>query len=145
MKGDPRGSGRRAAATPTRPHAERSVAEPKKKKEIAITALEIAEAARRSVEDKKGNDISLLDIRGLSEVADFYLLASGSSPPHLKAMFDEIQHALKGQGLYCYRRSGNPESGWLVLDYVDVVIHMFLPEVRRYYAIEDLWPTAPRR
>jgi ribosome-associated protein len=116
-----------------------------KDKEKAATALEIAEAAWLSLEDKKGSDIALLDVRGLSEVTDFCLLVSGTSPPHLKAMFEEIQHSLKAQGLHCYRRSGNPESGWLILDYVDVVIHMFLPEVRRYYAIEDLWPTAPRR
>lgn len=83
-------------------------------------------------------------MRGISGVTDFYLVASGSSPPHLKAMGEEIRHALKKKGVLCYRRSGNPEGGWLALDFIDVVIHIFSQESRRYYAIEDLWPEAPR-
>ncbi len=91
------------------------------------------------IEDKKGENIVLLDVRRLSEVTDYYLLVSGTSGPHLRAIFSEIQHVLKGAGVHCYRRAGSPESGWLVLDYIDVIIHIFLPELRQYYAIEELW------
>lgn len=59
-------------------------------------------------------------------------------------MFDEVMFILKGEGVQCYRRSGDPDSGWMVLDYVDVIIHIFLAEKRGYYAIEDLWGKAPR-
>jgi len=59
-------------------------------------------------------------------------------------MFDDVQRVLKQDRVYCYRRSGDAESGWMVLDYIDVVIHMFSVENRDYYAIEDLWREAPR-
>lgn len=69
---------------------------------------------------------------------------SGSSAPHLKALGDAVQYSLKKEGVVCFRRSGNPESGWLVEDYFDVVIHIFSREARTYYAIEALWAEAPR-
>jgi ribosome-associated protein len=59
-------------------------------------------------------------------------------------MFNDVQHTLKQEGAYCYRRSGSPESGWMVLDYVDVVMHIFSGEMRTYYAIEELLEGAPR-
>ena len=59
-------------------------------------------------------------------------------------MFNDMQHELKQAGSYCYRRSGSPESGWMVLDYVDVVIHIFSAEMREYYALETLLAEAPR-
>lgn len=71
------------------------------------------------------------------------VIATGSSAPHLKALFSEVQHFLKQQGSPCYRRSGAPECGWMVVDFVDVVVHVFSPTARDYYAIEDLWPNAP--
>jgi ribosome-associated protein len=71
------------------------------------------------------------------------LVVSGTSPPHLKAMFEAVQHELKVRGAWCYRKAGAPESGWMVLDYVDVVIHIFSPAARRYYAVEELWARAP--
>lgn len=79
----------------------------------------------------------------LSSVTDYYLIASGSSPPHLKAMFGEIQRELKKENVYCYRKSGDPECGWMVIDYIDVVIHIFSAEARQYYAIEELWVQSP--
>jgi ribosome-associated protein len=59
-------------------------------------------------------------------------------------MFNDLQHTLKQEGVFAFRKSGTPESGWMVLDYIDVVIHIFLSEIRDYYALEDLWPEAPR-
>ena len=83
-------------------------------------------------------------MRGLSAITDYYLLVSGSSPPHLKAMYQEVQKVLKDAGTPVYRRSGQPEGGWMVLDFVDVIIHIFLEEVREYYAIEELWAASKR-
>lgn len=77
-------------------------------------------------------------------VTDYYLVASGSSAPHLKALVNEVLQELKHMGVPCYRKSGVPEAGWLVLDYLDVIIHVFLPETRRYYAVEELWAQSPR-
>lgn len=108
-----------------------------------IEALDLAKKARAALVEKKGEAISLLDVRGLSGVTDYYIVASGSSPPHLKAMLNEVQHVLKNDGVHCYRKSGNPECGWLVIDYIDVVIHIFSSEARQYYTIEKLWAQTP--
>ena len=108
------------------------------------TGLGIAEAAARALEEKKGQQISLLDVTDLSSVTDYYLIVSGSSPPHLKALFGSVQAALKKQGVRCYRKAGSPECGWLVIDYIDVIIHIFSARAREYYAIETLWAEAPR-
>ena len=74
---------------------------------------------------------------------DYALVITGTSPPHLKALFDEIQVKLKQEDVQAYRKTGDPTSGWMVLDYVDVVIHIFATEAREYYAIEKLWEAAP--
>lgn len=80
----------------------------------------------------------------ISSVTDTYMIVTGLSTPHLKALYDEVQHALKKDGVHCYRKTGDAMCGWLVLDYVDLVIHIFSKEAREYYAIEELWETAPR-
>lgn len=93
--------------------------------------------------DRKGERIELVDVRGKSTVTDYYLVVSGSTPPHLNALAVEVQRKLKEEGVHCYRRSGSPDDGWMVLDYVDVVIHIFLADLRDYYALEDLWSDTP--
>lgn len=75
-------------------------------------------------------------------MADFFVLGTGKSPPQLKAMSDEVEKSLKESGQKVYRRAGVPEGGWIVLDYVDVVVHVFSSEARSYYAIEELWQTS---
>ncbi len=71
------------------------------------------------------------------------VIVSGLSSPHLKALYNDLQVELKKLGSTCYRRAGDPEGGWMVLDYVDVVIHIFLPESREFYALEELWTARP--
>lgn len=112
------------------------------KGEPDIKALELAQVATQTILDKKGQDIVLLDVREISAVTDYYLIVSGTSTPHLKAMYDSVQHDLKQRGVYAYRKSGVAEGGWMALDYVDVIIHIFAEEARRYYAIESLWSEA---
>lgn len=107
--------------------------------------MHIARCARTAAEDKKAFDLVELDVRELSSVTDRVLIASGSSPPHLKALQQEICLRLKREGHPVHRVSGVPESGWVVLDFVSVVVHLFLSDVRRYYALEDLWSDAPAR
>jgi ribosome-associated protein len=96
------------------------------------------------MEDKKASDIRLFDVRGASGVTDFLLVATGNSPPHLKALAEETRRRLKGAGIHAYGTAGVPESGWMALDFVDVIIHIFLPGPRAYYAIEDLWESVPQ-
>ena len=107
--------------------------------------LELAERAASILSEKKAEGVLLIEASGFSTLTDYVLLATGNSPPHLKAMLTELEHTLKQEGVFAYRASGTPDSGWMVLDYVDVVIHIFSPEARAYYALEELWPEAPRR
>ena len=104
----------------------------------------VAALARQALEDKLGQAIATFDLREHTTLTDVVVVVSGSSPPHLKALFESVQVRLKHDGIYCYRKSGTPESGWMVLDYVDCVIHIFAPEIRDYYGVETLWEAAPR-
>ena len=94
--------------------------------------------------EKKAESVVVLDMRKLSSVTDFYVIASGSSGPQLRAMSEDLAFRLKKEGKPVHRRAGSPESQWMVLDYLDVIVHVMSPESRGYYAIEDLWNDAPR-
>lgn len=104
--------------------------------------LEIAQTARDILLSKKGEETLIFDIRGVSPVTDYFVIASGQTSPQLKAMMNGVQKELKHSGVDCHHRSGVPEDGWVVLDYLDVVIHIFQKELRDYYAIEELWAGA---
>ncbi len=92
-----------------------------------------------ALEDRKGTDVKVYDVRGKSQLADFFVVATGAAAPHLKALIAESQAVMKDAGVMSYRTSGDPESGWIVVDYIDVVVHVFSPEARQYYALEKLW------
>jgi ribosome-associated protein len=106
--------------------------------------LEIAQEARRALEHKKGEDVVIVDVTGLSSVTDYFVICTGRNTPQIKALAQEVEQHLKRQGAACYRRAGTPESQWLVVDYLDTVVHIFSPETRTYYALEELWKDAPR-
>ena len=100
---------------------------------------EIAKILVSALEDRKAEDVRTYDVRGVSGLADFFVVASGTAAPHLKALVAGTQQAMRAAGVASYRTSGDPESGWIVVDYVDVVVHLFSPEARAYYALEKLW------
>ena len=104
-----------------------------------MTAQEQADAVAAALADRKGVDVKIYDVRGVSPLADFFVVATGVAAPHLKALAAETQAAMKAAGIASYRTSGDPESGWIVVDYVDVVVHVFSPEARAYYALEKIW------
>lgn len=92
---------------------------------------------------RKASDIILLDIRPVSLIADYFLVVSGTSERQLGAIADEIHRRLKDErGLTPLHAEGTPESGWVLLDYGSVVAHIMSPQVRRYYALEELWQGA---
>lgn len=99
---------------------------------------------RDALESKKGADLEILDVRKVSSITDYYVMATGNSAPHIKALADEVEAALKKTKVRCYRRSGTPDSGWVALDYLDAVIHVFSREARDYYGLSALWSDAPR-
>lgn len=94
-----------------------------------------------ALEQAKGQDIQVYDRRGKADLADFFIVATGAAAPHLKALIAQTQAAMKTGGINSYRTSGDPDSGWIVVDYIDVIVHVFSPEARQYYALEKLWTT----
>jgi ribosome-associated protein len=91
-------------------------------------------------EEKLGEDIVLLDIRGLSPFADFFVICSGNSERQLNALVDSVREMAKKElGILPHHIEGESFSGWVLLDYVDVIVHIFAPELRAYYDLEGLW------
>ena len=97
------------------------------------------DAIRKALEDKKAEGVAVYDVRGRSSITDAAVVASATSAPHLRALSVAVQRAVReacGEGA---RISGDAESAWIVLDYFDVMVHLFLPDARAYYDIEALW------
>jgi len=92
----------------------------------------------------QARDIAVLDVRRESSITDFHVMATGTSAPHLRALIEEVHRRMKARGVLSYRKSGTPDSGWVVLDFVDAVVHVFSAEARAYYDLEGLWRDAPR-
>lgn len=84
----------------------------------------------------------LLDIRGISSFTDYFIICSGDNPKQIQAIYDEIEQVLKKAGVIPLHREGTLDSGWMVLDYGDMVVHVFSPEEREYYQLEKLWANA---
>ena len=89
--------------------------------------------------DKQASDIVLLDIRGVCSFADYFVICSGESERQIKAIYDEVEHALKKEGILPYHCEGALDSGWLLLDFGDVIVHIFAPLERGYYQLDELW------
>jgi ribosome-associated protein len=90
-------------------------------------------------------DVIALDLRGISSFTDFFVICSGTSEPHLKAIAGEIQDRLKkDHGVKPHAVDGYPMSQWVIVDYSDVIVHIFHEQKRAFYSLEDLWSDAPR-
>lgn len=106
----------------------------------AETLVRLAAAAAF---DKKALDVAVLDVHGLSSIADFFLIASARSTTQADTIAEAVRVALRAHGVSARHVEGSAESGWLLLDYSDVVVHVFLPETRDFYALDRLWGDAP--
>jgi len=102
------------------------------------TARDIAEIAS----DKLAGDITLLDISGVCDFADYFVIVSGDSPRQLTAIADEIVQHLKKSDVQPLRREGSAGSGWMLIDYGDIIVHVFSPREREYYNLEQMWSAA---
>ncbi len=96
-------------------------------------------------DNKKAEDIAILDVSELSSVTDYFVIASGTSEPHLRAIVDEISDRLREEhGLKPKAIDGTLQTAWVVLDYFDVIVHVMRTDVRERYDLETLWGDAPR-
>lgn len=95
-----------------------------------------------AADNKKARDIKVLDIRDISPITDYFIICSGSSTVQVKAIADEIEDKLEGAGYGLYHKEGYDSSKWILLDFGDVIIHVFREEERNFYNIERLWADA---
>jgi ribosome-associated protein len=99
----------------------------------------------RYAEEKKAEDVQVLDLRTISSFTDFFVICSGTSEPHLKAIASGIREGIRDEcALSPMASEGSPISQWMVMDYADVLVHVFHQEKRHFYALENLWSDAPR-
>jgi len=99
--------------------------------------------AARFAQQKKATDIMILDLRQISPLADFFVIASGSSDTHIRAIADTITNGLAERGVKVWHIEGYTYAHWILLDLVDVVVHIFDERTREYYGLERLWGDAP--
>lgn len=107
--------------------------------------LEGIELARKTVEvasDKLASDIVLLDVSRVCSFASYFVLCNGASERQIAAILDGVEEALKEEGLRPHHREGDLDSGWLLLDFGDVIVHIFAPVQREYYRLDELWSHA---
>lgn len=110
-----------------------------------MTSEELAQRIATYASDKQAKDVAALDLRGISTFTDFFVICSGSSEPQLKAIAGGITEGLrKDHGMKPNAQDGFPASQWIVIDYGDVVVHIFHEAKRDLYSLEDLWNDAPR-
>ncbi len=108
----------------------------------ALEAEQLGQTIVESVVGKMGEDVVLLDIRTLSSIADYFVICSGASERQLHALAEEVRSKMQTTGTKLLRGEGSTASGWLLMDFGSVVVHIFSPPTRRYYNLEQLWKDA---
>lgn len=109
-----------------------------------LPSPELATLAAELAADRKGVDIVTLDLRNSSSVTDFFVIATGRSDVHVRAIVERVEHGLAERGEKPMAREGVAHGAWALVDYGDVVVHVFQPETRAFYQLERLWSQAPR-
>ncbi len=95
------------------------------------------------LKDRKAEGIVALDLREHANIADYFIISTGANKPHLKALYDGLQRMFKDAGFRGYHKTGVPDSGWMIMDYHGVMVHIFERELREFYDLEQLWKDAP--
>jgi ribosome-associated protein len=107
-----------------------------------LDSAALAQKAAAVLLDNKGNDVVVLGLKGVSDMTDFFVIASGTSDTHVRALGDHIQEELKKHGAMAHHVEGIQQGRWVLLDYVDFVVHLFHPSLREFYQLERLWSDA---
>lgn len=109
-----------------------------------IAARDLVMIAGRAADDKKASNILMLEMAGILDITDYFLICSGATDRQTKSISDEIQRQLRDAGRKPFRSAGEELGDWILLDYVDFIIHIFTEETREFYRLERLWKDAPR-
>jgi ribosome-associated protein len=99
--------------------------------------------AVEAIEDRKGQRMTVLDLRGVTDATDYFLIASGTSDAHVRGLGDAVLDRLARSGVRAHHVEGVPGGRWVLIDFVDFVVHLFHPEARAFYQLERLWSDAP--
>ena len=103
---------------------------------------ELAQRAAAIALDHKANDVVVLSLKGVSDMTDYFVIASGTSDTHVRSLGESIQEGLKQDGSAPHHVEGLTQGRWVLLDYVDFVVHLFHPALRNFYQLERLWSDA---
>ena len=115
-----------------------------KKKHLKKSSRELAMLCARAALDKKAEEPVILDVRKLCSFTDYFVIISGRSTRHVQGLADAIETELRSKRVSTSKAEGLSEGTWVLLDYNDVVVHIFYSETRKFYDIEGLWHDAPR-
>ncbi|MCK5832867.1 ribosome silencing factor [bacterium] len=107
------------------------------------TTREIVLALAETIVEKMGRDVRILDLRGLTEIADWFIIASVQSKRHLKILGGDLVSEIKSANIGPIRVEGLTSESWAIIDMFDIVVHLFLPDKRDFYSLEDYWADAP--
>ena len=107
------------------------------------SSRELAVAAARAAAEKQARDVIVLDVRAPLVITDYFVIASGTNDRQVRTIADEVEKAARELGTKPSRREGEQDARWVLLDYVDFVVHVFNEEEREYYGLERLWKDAP--
>lgn len=109
-----------------------------------VDPLTLARTAAQLADDKKAEDVVAIDLRGIANFTDYFVICTGRTDRQVKAVHDSIREGVKERfGILPDRTEGETERAWLLLDYGDCIVHIMLPDVREYYRLEELWQDAP--
>lgn len=109
---------------------------------VLLDTAQIARAAVDIASDKKASDVLLLDIREVTTIADYFVICSGNNARQIQAIAEAIDEELEKQGARLLHREGTADNGWLLLDFGDIIVHIFGAKEREYYRLERLWSEA---
>lgn len=104
-----------------------------------METLELVKKVVEALDDKKAEDITVIDINGISTIADYFVIANGSNQNQLSAMQDAVDEAMYTNGVHQKQIEGNNNSTWILMDYQDIIVHLFSKEDRLFYDIERIW------
>lgn len=108
-----------------------------------MTSKKLAEKIAQLALSKKGRDVLIMDLRKVSDMADFFVIVSGESDIHVKTLCNFVETELRNEKIHVWHKEGFSKLNWVLMDYVEVIVHIFRPETRAYYNLEKLWADAP--
>jgi len=108
-----------------------------------LNSSQLANKITDLIFNKKGYDVKILDLRKLTTITDYFVVCSGDSDTQVKAIADEVDKTLRDEGIRAWHIEGYQALNWILIDFIDVVVHVFKKETREYYNLEKLWGDAP--